>query len=166
LLPKLDVAEVMLTDQFGYNAVVTSPSNDFVQSDEEWWQHAWRLGTTEATATEDPATGETVVEMSRAVRDHGVRVGVVKAKFGLAYLDTALVQASTGTSLRVDLIDSVGHVIASSAGGTRFSVLTGSSKLPMKGADDVMVFGDAAQQQRGFVSLSNGGHWRLVAHAD
>ncbi|HEY4129717.1 MAG TPA: hypothetical protein VGM50_03840, partial [Gemmatimonadaceae bacterium] len=41
LLPKLDIAEVMLTDQYGYNAVTTSPSSDFVQSDEGWWQTAW-----------------------------------------------------------------------------------------------------------------------------
>src|SRR5262252_2219280 len=34
LLPKLDIAEVMLTDEFGYNAVTTSLSSDFVQSDE------------------------------------------------------------------------------------------------------------------------------------
>src|SRR5262249_43751503 len=36
LLPKLDIAEVMVTDEFGYNAVTTSPSSDFVQSDEAW----------------------------------------------------------------------------------------------------------------------------------
>ena len=44
LLPKLDIAEVMVTDQFGYNAVTTSPSSDFVQSDEAWWQRAWNDG--------------------------------------------------------------------------------------------------------------------------
>src|SRR5690348_15390318 len=71
LLPKLDIAEVLLTDQYGYNAVVTSPSTDFVQSDEDWWQIAWKNGVSEATATEDNATGETVVELARAVRDHG-----------------------------------------------------------------------------------------------
>src|SRR5690349_19427635 len=38
LLPKLDIAEVMVTDEYGYNAVTTSPSSDFVQSDEAWWQ--------------------------------------------------------------------------------------------------------------------------------
>ena len=44
LLPKLDIAEIMVTDQFGYNAVTTSPSSDFVQSDEGWWQTAWIVG--------------------------------------------------------------------------------------------------------------------------
>src|SRR6185503_4466492 len=52
LLPKLDIAEVMLTDQYGYNAIATSTPSDFVQSDEPWWQNAWRNGTIEAEATE------------------------------------------------------------------------------------------------------------------
>ena len=44
LLPKLDIAEIMVTDEYGYNAVTTSPSSDFVQSDEGWWQTAWGDG--------------------------------------------------------------------------------------------------------------------------
>ncbi|HKW49992.1 MAG TPA: methyl-accepting chemotaxis protein [Gemmatimonadaceae bacterium] len=163
LLPKLDIAEVMLTDQYGYNAVVTSPSSDFVQSDEDWWQIAWKAGMSEATATEDAATGETVVELARAVRDHGRRVGVVKAKFGLANVDSALIQAGVGTSLRVDLVDSVGHIIASSAGGKRFRLLT-SQDLRRAGDDNIVAFGSGDARQRGAVAVANRSHWRLVAH--
>ena len=166
LLPKLDIAEVMLTDQYGYNAVATSPPSDFVQSDEAWWQTAWRTGIADADATEDKATGETVVELARAVRDHGIRVGIVKAKFGLANLDSALVQAGVGTSLRVDLVDSVGHVIASSAGGRRFQILAGAYDLARVGNDSIVTFGTEASHQRGAVAGANDGHWRLVAHGD
>lgn len=166
LLPKLDIAEVVLTDQYGYNAVVTSPSNDFVQSDEDWWQEAWKSGVTSASATEDQATGETVVELSRAVRDHGRRVGVVKAKFGLANVDSALIQAGVGTSLRVDLIDAAGHIIASSAGGTRFRVLTRADELTRVVSDNIVYFGSATTEQRGAVAVANDGHWRLVAHGN
>jgi methyl-accepting chemotaxis protein len=166
LLPKLDIAEVMLTDQYGYNAVATSPPTDFVQSDEAWWQVAWKSGVSDAEATEDKATGETVVELARAVRDHGKRVGVVKAKFGLASVDTALVQAGVGTSLRVDLIDSLGHVIASSAGGTRFHLLDGAPDLSHGVGDSIVTFGANAARQRGAVTSANDGHWRLIAHGD
>ena len=166
LLPKLDIAEVMLTDQYGYNAVVTSPSNDFVQSDEDWWQIAWKSGVSEATATEDNATGETVVELARAVRDHGRRVGIVKAKFGLASVDSALIQAGVGTSLRVDLVDSTGHIIASSAGGRRFRLLAAPEDLRRVVDDNIVGFGAADARQRGAVALSNHSHWRLVAHGD
>ena len=64
LLPKLDIAEVMVTDEYGYNAVTTSPSSDFVQSDEGWWQTAWANGSTTAQATADAATQRTVVELA------------------------------------------------------------------------------------------------------
>ena len=165
LLPKLDIAEVMLTDQYGYNAVATSPPSDFVQSDETWWQHAWKNGVSNAEAMEDKATGETVVELARAVRDHGRRVGVVKVKFGLSSVDTALVQASVGSSMRVDLIDSIGHIIASSAGGKRFDRLAGiDATRPM--GDSAIVFGPVEARQRGVIALANAGHWRLVAHGN
>ena len=166
LLPKLDIAEVMLTDQYGYNAIATSPPIDFVQSDETWWQNAWRNGTTEAEATEDKATGETVVELARVVKDHGLRVGVVKAKFGLASVDSALVQAGTGTSLRVDLLDAAGQIIASSAGGTRFTTLAGAKALPATAGDSIVLFGARDLLQRGLVTSANAGSWRIVAHAD
>jgi len=166
LLPKLDIAEVMLTDQYGYNAVATSPPTDFVQSDEDWWQVAWKTGVSDANATQDKATGETVVELARAVRDHGRRVGVVKAKFGLASVDSALVQAGVGTSLRVDLVDSIGHVIASSAGGTRFRILSKADELTRGIGNGVIGFGTEDSRQRGAVIVANDGHWRLVAHGD
>lgn len=166
LLPKLDIAEVMLTDQYGYNAVATSPPTDFVQSDESWWQVAWKSGITDAEATQDQATGETVVELARAVRDHGRRVGVVKAKFGLATVDSALLQAGAGTTLRVDLIDSVGHVIASSAGGKRFQLLDGTGDITRPSTDGIIEFGMGSARQRGAVVLANDGQWRLIAHAD
>jgi len=166
LLPKLDIAEVMLTDQYGYNAVVTSPSTDFVQSDEEWWQTAWKSGVSDAVATEDNATGETVVELARVVRDHGVRVGVVKAKFGLSSVDSALIQGGVGSTLRVDLIDNDGHVIASSAGGKRFHTLSGVNEASRSVGDTIITFGQAQGSQRGAVAMANDGHWRVVAHGD
>jgi methyl-accepting chemotaxis protein len=166
LLPKLDIAEVMLTDQYGYNAVATSPPTDFVQSDEDWWQEAWKSGVSDAVAAQDKGTGETVVELARAVRDHGVRVGVVKAKFGLSSVDSALVQGGVGSTLRVDLLDEEGHVIASSAGGKRFQLLPGANDLSHGVNDTIVAFGPPAARQRGALSTSNDGHWRLLAHGD
>src|SRR5207237_375596 len=98
LLPKLDIAEVMVTDEYGYNAVTTSPSSDFVQSDEAWWQVAWANGMTTAQANADPATQKTVVELAGSIRDRGTKVGVVKVKFGLSLVDSVLAQGSAGAS--------------------------------------------------------------------
>ena len=134
LLPKLDIAEVMLTDEFGYNAVTTSLSSDFVQSDEAWWQSAWGNGMTTAQATIDPVMGRTVVELAGVVREGNARVGVVKVKFGLSMLDSVLAQGSNvGTTMRVDLVDSGGKVIASSGRAARFKPLSGFSTVVLAG---------------------------------
>lgn len=165
LLPKLDIVEVMLTDQYGYNAVTTSPSSDFVQSDEGWWQTAWHNGSTTAQATADPATQRTVVELSRVVMDGATRVGVVKVKFGLSMVDSALAQGSIGgNALRVDLVDSAGKVIASSVRGTRFRPFAGFAAAVAQNQPGTFKYGADSTAQRAAVSSTNGGRWRVVAH--
>ena len=161
---KLDVAETMVTDQYGYNAVITAPSNDFVQSDEGWWQVAWNAGATTAQARYDSAAKATVVELSGVVRDGNTKVGVVKVKFGLSLVDSVLAQGSVGNSLRVDLVDSTGHVIASSANGNRFRTFSSFTTLANRQPTDVFAFRDDSIEQRGAVAATNGGTWRIVAH--
>jgi methyl-accepting chemotaxis protein len=165
LLPKLDIAEVMLTDEFGYNAVTTSLSSDFVQSDEAWWQTAWGNGMTTAQATIDPVIGRTVVELAGVVREGNARVGVVKVKFGLSMLDSVLAQGSNvGTTMRVDLVDSGGKVIASSGRAARFKPLSGFSTVSSQDAGSVFNFSADSIRRRGSVFATNGGRWRVVAH--
>jgi methyl-accepting chemotaxis protein len=165
LLPKLDIAEVMLTDEFGYNAVTTSLSSDFVQSDEAWWQAAWANGMTTALATIDPVMGRTVVELAGVVRDGSTRVGVVKVKFGLSMLDSVLAQGSNvGSSMRVDLVDSAGKVIASSGRAARFKPLAGFSAVAGQDPGSVFNFAADSIRRRGSVFATNAGRWRVIAH--
>jgi len=165
LLPKLDIAEVMLTDEFGYNAVTTSLSSDFVQSDEGWWQAAWGNGMTTAQATVDPVMGRTVVELAGVVRDGNARVGVVKVKYGLSMLDSVLAQGSNvGSTMRVDLVDSAGKVIASSGRAARFKPLAGFSTVTTQDPGSVFNFAADSVRRRGSVFATNAGRWRVVAH--
>jgi methyl-accepting chemotaxis protein len=165
LLPKLDIAEVMLTDEYGYNAVTTSPSSDFVQSDEPWWQTAWNGGATTAQATADPATQRTVVELAGVVRDGGTRVGVVKVKFGLSMVDSVLAQGSVGgNAMRVDLVDSTGKVIASSGAAARFKRFMGFETIASQDPGAAFDFAGDSVLRRGAVAPTNGGRWRVVAH--
>ena len=165
LLPKLDIAEVMLTDEYGYNAVTTSPSADFVQSDEGWWQTAWNGGSTTALATADPATQRTVVELAGVVRDGSTRVGVVKVKFGLSMIDSVLAHGSIGgDAMRVDLVDSTGRVIASSGSAARFKHLPGFETIARQDPGGAFDFTGEAALRRGAVAPTNGGRWRVVAH--
>jgi methyl-accepting chemotaxis protein len=167
LLAKLDIAEVMVTDEYGYNAVTTSPSSDFVQSDEGWWKTAWSAGSAPAQATADPATQRTVVELSGVVRDRGTRLGVVKVKFGLSVVDSVLMQGSAGGGLlRVDLVDSSGKVIASSAASTRFKPLAGFAAINAQSGADVFEYTGDSSGQRAAIRATNDGRWRVVAHMD
>ncbi len=164
LLPKLDIAEIMVTDEYGYNAVTTSPSSDFVQSDEGWWQTAWGSGSTTAQATADPATQRTVVELARVIRDGTTRAGVVKVKFGLSVVDSVLSQGSAGGRLRVDLLDSTGKVIASSGVAARFKTFRATAAVAGAAPGSTFAFVSDTTPRRGAVALTNGSHWRVVAH--
>jgi methyl-accepting chemotaxis protein len=164
ILPKLDIAEVMVTDEYGYNAVTTSPSSDFVQNDEGWWKTAWASGTSPSEATADAATHRTVVELASVIRDGRNRVGVVKVKFGLSVVDSVLAQGSTaGSSLRVDLVDSAGKIIASSAAAVRFQPFAGFSSVVARAPGAVFSHESDSTHQRAVFLPTNGGAWRVVA---
>jgi len=165
LLPKLDIAEMMLTDEYGFNAVTTSPPSDFVQSDEIWWQKAWNSGQSPAQATADAATQRTVVELSETVSDHGTRVGVVKVKFGLSVVDSVLAQGSAGDkAFRIDLVDSSGKVIASSVPSTRFKVFPGYAAIVRHEGTSTFAYRSDSTIRHASVSLINDGRWRVIAH--
>lgn len=164
LLPKLDIAEVMVTDEFGYNAVTTSPSSDFVQSDEGWWQTAWSDGATSAQATADAATQRTVVELAATIRDGNAKLGVVKVKFGLAFVDSALVQGGAGGSaLRVDLVDSTGKIIASSAAATRFKSFDGFTAASAQEQQGAFTLKSDSTIDRAAMMKTNGDRWHIIA---
>lgn len=164
LVPKLDIAEVMVTDRYGYNAVTTSLSSDFVQSDEAWWQKAWNSGITTAEATADPATQRTVVEQAAVILDGHTKVGVAKVKFGLLVVDSVLAAGGDANGLRVDLVDSAGKIIASSVPGVRFKPFAGFASLIGHDSAGARVFTDGSSAERGAVALANRGVWRVVAH--
>ncbi|HEY4306252.1 MAG TPA: methyl-accepting chemotaxis protein [Gemmatimonadaceae bacterium] len=164
---RLDIAETMVTDQYGFNAVTTALSNDFVQSDEGWWQAAWNGSVTSAQARYDSAAKSTVVEMASVVRTHGAKVGVVKVKFGLTVVDSVLAQGSTGgEALRVDLVDSTGRVIASSMQGERFHDLAGYAAVANNDGSGAFTYAGDSAKQRAAVAVANGGRWRVVAHVN
>ena len=168
LLPKLGIAEVMVTDQYGYNAITTSPSSDFVQSDESWWQEAWKTGRTSAEASADPATHRTVVELSHVIAAPNARgdarAGVIKVKFGLELVDSALAAATADTSLRAALLDSAGHVIASSGDMARWTEFPRYADLALARQNSVTGFDLDGVRTDAAVAASNGGRWRLIVY--
>jgi methyl-accepting chemotaxis protein len=167
-LAPLGIAEMFVTDVNGYNAVVTETTSDFVQSDETWWREASRKGLTSAEAEYDESARQTVVTMAAAIHD-GDRDradGVIKIAFGITSLDAALAKA-TSDDVRLDVIDSKGLVVASSArNAERMKPLPGAEALPVTPGDTIVRFADGERELRGMVEAANTGAWRVVAHVD
>ena len=161
LLPKLDIAEVMLTDEFGYNAVTTSLSSDFVQSDEAWWQSAWANGDDDGAGDHRPrdaahgrrAGGSRSRSRQRARRR---REGEVRpCRWSTRCSRRA---ATAAPAMRVDLVDSRGKVIASSGAPPRFKPLSGvldrrpragrRQRLQLRSADSIRRRGVGLRDER------------------
>ena len=160
MLPRLGAAEMLLTEAHGFNAVTTGLSSDFVQSDEAWWQAAWRDGISHADASFDSSARQTVVSLAAVVRADTLPVGVVKLAFTMAPLIHALGEAGTG--IRIDVLDAADHVVLSSESSALGSVAKGLAPASMATAATVRP-GDAAE--RAVSVFANGGRWRVTAHS-
>src|SRR5688572_22647049 len=167
-LAPLGVAEMFVTDANGFNVVVTEMTSDFVQSDEAWWRDALRKGLTSAEAEYDESARQTVVSMAGAITDgdRGRAEGVIKIAFGITSLDAALAKA-TADDVRLDVIDSRGRVVASSAkDAERMKPLVGADELPLNPGDTVVRFSAGDKPLRAMLGGANTGAWRIVAQID
>jgi methyl-accepting chemotaxis protein len=164
--PRIGVIEAMLTDRYGHNAVITSRTQDFVQSDESWWESARNSGSAPTEASFDDWSKQVVVTMASAVRDPatGQTAGVLKLTFSLALTDSALARAaSTSGGVEVDLIDANNAIIASSTAVPRMKQLAGLTELATA-ADSVATYGNGRQLSwAAAVPIGTLG-WRVVAH--
>ena len=163
--PRIGVIEAMLTDRFGHNAVITARTQDFVQSDEAWWEAAKNNGSAPTEAAFDDWSKQVVVTMASAVSDPaGNTAGVLKLTFGLARTDSALASAAaTGGGVEVDLVDATNNIIASSTNATRMKQLASVRVLAM--ANDSVVTYGAGNQITWAAAVPVGTlGWRVVAH--
>lgn len=160
----LDLAEVLVTDINGYNAITTERTSDFVQSDEAWWQRAVQQGMSPAEAAYDESARRVSLSVASAVRaeDSAPPVGVMKVVYGLAALQEAARAAATRGVIAVDVVDPAGAVLASSETEPRLRPFPGHAALPR--ATAAMVRYDDGTVQRASVRSTNGSTWRVVAH--
>jgi methyl-accepting chemotaxis protein len=79
------IERMFFTDKYGLNVGMTSPTEDFVQSDEMWWQEAMRSGLYIEDVKFDKPTGTFDVEICVAIvsKAGGSPVGVLKIKYNL-----------------------------------------------------------------------------------
>ncbi|HKA21195.1 MAG TPA: methyl-accepting chemotaxis protein [Blastocatellia bacterium] len=79
------IERMFFTDKYGLNVGMTSPTEDFVQSDEMWWQEAMRTGLYIEDVKFDKPTGTFDVEICVAIvpKTGGSPIGVLKIKYNL-----------------------------------------------------------------------------------
>ncbi len=163
----LDLAEVLLTDRNGFNAVTTARTSDFVQSDEEWWRRAFRAGITPASASYDESVRRVSISVASAVRDRegATPLGVLKAVYGIAPIQDAVLRAARTSGARVDLVDETGRIIASSGDSAGLRAMSGFSALRDSRGEGAVTFEMGTDQRRATVRVANAGSWRVIAHA-
>jgi methyl-accepting chemotaxis protein len=160
VLPRLDAAEMSITESHGYNAVTTRRATDFVQSDESWWQAAWQDGISTAGTVYDSTLRRSVVSVASVVKDGSARLGVLALSFHATPLVTALDKAGDG--VRIDVVDSTNQIVLSSDSLMLGHFLTGVAATRRR-VDGVSAVFDAGSE-RMVSGRANRGRWRLVAH--
>jgi methyl-accepting chemotaxis protein len=81
------IQRMFFTDKYGLNVAMTSPTEDFVQSDESWWQESMKSksGLYIEDVQFDKPTGTFAIEVCVAIvsKTGGPPVGVLKVKYNL-----------------------------------------------------------------------------------
>ena len=163
---RIGVAEVILTDRSGHNAVITKQSKDFFQGDERWWEAASQNGTVAPEAEYDDWEKAVVMTMAAAVREPGSpqTLGVIKLTYLLTLTDSALARAATtGGGIQVELVDGGGNVVASSTTTPRMKPLPGYTALG-SATDSVSRYLSNGELSLAAAAPAGLHGWRVVAH--
>ena len=157
-----DVAEILVTESHGLNAITTQRTSDFVQRDEEWWTEAFRDGLGRARASYDESARSISISQASAIREgaSGLPVGVIKVVFGVKDIDAELSSAAKASGVNVDLIDEGGRVVASSTNAERMQPLAG---LTLGTDRTTRSIGSDSTAQRVALAATDDGRWYIAA---
>ena len=81
VLPRLDAADMSITEGHGFNVLTTRRTSDFVQGDEAFWQSAWQDGLATSGTAYDSTLHRSVVSVAAVVKDGSNRLGVLTLAF-------------------------------------------------------------------------------------
>src|SRR6478736_927253 len=160
VLPRLDAADISITEGHGFNVLTTGRTTDFVQSDEAWWQSAWQDGLASSGTVYDSTLHRSVFNVAAVVKDGSNRLGVLTLAFNATPLVSALEKASDG--VRIDVVDSTNRVVLSSDSAALGRFLTGMNGQRSESEGVSPVFDSGSERVVG--AIANRGRWHLVAH--
>jgi methyl-accepting chemotaxis protein PixJ len=109
MIEKNGLAEIILTERNGFNVAYSSPTSDFVQSDEKWWQIGQNKGATLLEPEFDESTQTAVLELVNSLKNPntGDLLGVTKIGLSVAAInENLLVGLEMSDSQKLQIIDS------------------------------------------------------------
>jgi methyl-accepting chemotaxis protein PixJ len=104
-----NLGEIFLTERNGFNIAFSNMTEDFVQSDEKWWQDAKAKGRAIASPKFDASAGTVVVALSQAIKDPktGEFLGVIKAGVPAVNLDKNIAEYLSSSLVGSKLVQTI-----------------------------------------------------------
>ncbi len=127
------LAEIFLTDRNGFTIAAGSPTADFVQRDESWWQIAAAKGQSMDNPKFDESIQQNVVALSRRITNPGTDefLGVMKVSVNSDRLNRDIaqyIQRNLQDSDRVQLMDSISGKIVTTIAPSNVTLSTEDSQ--------------------------------------
>jgi methyl-accepting chemotaxis protein len=160
-----DVAELFFTESHGYNVLTSELTSDFVQSDEDWWQQAFKKGTYEGEPTYDSSAAAVSIEYDVAIRAPGRArpVGVLKVVYALGRLGPQLGVADLSDSAYLEVVDEHGHLLVAPAGETLLAEEPDAPRIERAARPRDVVLRTARGTEELVVTVpANEGRWWIV----
>jgi methyl-accepting chemotaxis protein PixJ len=104
-----NLGEVFLTERNGFNIAFSNMTEDFVQSDEKWWQDAKAKGRAIASPKFDASAKTVVIALSQAIKDpkSGEFLGVIKAGVPAVNLDKNIAEYLSSSLVGSKLVQTI-----------------------------------------------------------
>ncbi len=102
-----EIKEIFFTDKYGYNVDVSNRTSDFVQSDEGWWQLAFKKGFVLSKVKYDESAKATGFTISVAIPHPktGKHNGVIKILFDFSEVQKLLAKSQIGETGETYLVN-------------------------------------------------------------
>ncbi len=105
-----NLAEIILTERYGFNVAYSSLTSDFIQNDEEWWQLGKKRGQLALEPEFDESTKTAVLVLVNTIKDSNSSqlLGVTKVGAAAEKLNeelTAAIGAAISRSQQIQIVD-------------------------------------------------------------
>lgn len=159
-----DFLRLFFTEAHGYTVMGSFKSEDFVQSDESWWQSAWAQGEYVAPPKPDTATGVLAMEYDVAVRPTRTArpLGVLKAVFPLEQLRVLLAGATLGDGAYIEVVDGHGALITGPNKQDLLKTVDIAAGIPKTDTGVAVILSTGRGDELVSTAPTNDGAWRVL----